>query len=441
MERNHRIAPEAQPPPLEATYVTIVKDIVAKKIPEHKLSFDITLDEINRQITGDGLFQWESKESPGVKFLAGHLQVTPDLIQRIANKSSNSGLTESEDNSQRLQHYVYFIEPAFGIGDDGSALSALDMGIARFIAEMPKVARAKRVSEKPPTVDIFMVGSSTSLGGQATREFVDRVKKKGYDEYGKLYAEFVKEKLVGFDLDKTRIVFQGTSKGAITSDKTFTHLPEEIQERTQLLYDNPAGTHGSGVIERTLRSYGMGVGMAAEIGVRTFAGSVKGSVFAKQKEFYRAIANKLRIPADSEEQKKLKRELFLKGAMKWVALGTPLDNNKRSFSRISTPDPVNIDIGNMARVASGGISDKILRLSRRALILWPGNKKRLTVKEYGAKVGEDGKREKGGRLVFATGNTVHNFPWVRSIDSGSWAQKMEFVENTVLPTSTQLSHS
>src|SRR3989344_5194333 len=129
--------------PLEATYVTIVKDIVAKKIPEHQRSFNIALDEINRQITGEGLFQWESKDNPGVKFLAGHLSVTPDLIQRIASQNSQASEaqhSEEEPADQRLERYTYFVQPAFGIGLDGSALSALDMGIARFIAEMPKVA-------------------------------------------------------------------------------------------------------------------------------------------------------------------------------------------------------------------------------------------------------------------------------------------------------------
>src|SRR4051812_34740523 len=82
------IKPQAEAQnPIEATYVTIVKDIVAKKIPEHQQSFNIALDEINNQITGEGLFQWESKDQPGVKFLAGHLSVTPDLIQRIASQA------------------------------------------------------------------------------------------------------------------------------------------------------------------------------------------------------------------------------------------------------------------------------------------------------------------------------------------------------------------
>jgi len=420
--------PESFPnQPLEATYVTIVKDIVAKKIPEHQKSFNIALDEINRQITGDGLFQWESQENPGVKFLAGHLSVTPELIQRIAsqnNQPSESGQSAEEPADQRLERYAYFVEPSFGLGDDGSALSALDMGIARFIAEMPKVARAIRKGEKPPVVDIFMVGGPTALGGQTTREFVDSVKQNGFSEYGKLYAEFVRQQMAGADLDKTRIVLQGASKGTITSDKTFANLPSDFQTRTQLLYDNPAGTHGNGVIEQTLRSYGMGVGMAAEVGIRMFAGSVRGGAFSGQKEFYRAISARKGIEPDSEEQKKLKGELFMRGELLTIAKGTLLDDEKRSYSRISTPDPVNVNFGNIARVVGGGISERLGEVKDRITGRKLESRRALTAKQNGR------------RLTFATGNTVHNFPWVRSIDSGSWAQKMKYVENSAPPADT-----
>src|ERR1700690_3208203 len=130
MQEKQELQPQK---PLEATYVTIVKDIVAKKIPEHQDSFNIALDEINKQITGKGLFQWESRENPDVKFLAGHLSVTPDLIEKIVGiYQEKSGLTnqksqpEDKNDAQKdgLEHYVYIVQPSFGMGRDGSALSA-----------------------------------------------------------------------------------------------------------------------------------------------------------------------------------------------------------------------------------------------------------------------------------------------------------------------------
>ncbi len=411
--------------PLEAPYVGIVRDIVHKKIPEHARSFDITLDAINEQITGNGLSVWQSKDQPGVGFLAGHLSIDPNLIHRIAGQSEVSQdikAVESEDEEgPGLGHYVYVIEPSFGVGEDGSALSALDMGIARFISEMPKVARAIRAGEKPPKVDIYMVGGPTSLGGQVTPEFVEKVKANGFSEYGALYAEFLKGQVSTNEFDSTRIVLQGASKGAITSDQTFKHLPTEMQQRTQLLYDNPAGTHGQNLPTQIGRSINMGVGMATELLVRQFAGSVRNGAFTSQKEFYRLISKAKGIPQDSEEQARLKSELFLKGEVASLAKGTPLDNDQRSFSKISTPDSVTINFRNMARVVSAPITERAIQIKDRLLGRKLEPRRALTVKGHDR------------RLTFATGNTVHNFPWVRSIDSGAWARKMEYVEDSKLP--------
>lgn len=408
-------------PKLEATYVTIVKDIVAKKIPEHQKSFNTMLNEINGQITGDGLFQWESAREPGIKFLAGHLSVTPELINKIASQNSiskTSELKSDEDDEQKTEHYVYFIEPSFGIGEDGSALSVLDMAIARFVNEMPKVARAIRAGEKSPTIDIFMVGGPAALGGQVTQEFVDRVKANGFSEYGKLYGEFITQNLSSFDLDKTRVVLQGASKGAVTSDLTFKNLPHEIQDRTQLLYDNPGGIQGQNLPSQIGRSINLGLGMGAELGVRAVAGSVRNGAFAEQKEFYNRIKAKQGIAEDSEEQKKLKGELFLKGEIKALAKGTSLDQDQRSFIRISTPDPVNVNFSNIAGVVGGGISERLGEVKDRILARKLGPRRALSA------------TQKGRNITFATGNTVHNFPWVRNIDSGAWARKMEYVENS-----------
>lgn len=419
---------EAEPQThLEVPYVTIVRNIVHEKIPEHAGSFDITLDEINRQlIEGNGFFQWESKAKPGVKFLAGHLSITPDLIQKIASQNmqnsdeslSNQDLGEDE---QRLEHYVYFVQPSFGPPPDGSAISALDMGIDRFIKEMPKVARAMRAGEKPPTVDIFIVGGPTALGAQVTGEFIDEVKKDGFEPYAKIYAEFAEEFLPKDKetLEKTRIVLQGVSKGTVTSDLTTKYLPKEIQDRTQRLYDDTAASHGRNIPTQIGRSINMGVGMAAEIGVRQFKGTVRNAAFAGQKQFYEEIS-KLRHLEDSEEQAKLKGELFTQ-ELKTVAKGTPLNTEQRAYSRISTPDPVNINIRNIGRVIGAGLTEKFL-----------GIKSRITGRELAPRRALVA-NEKGRLLTFATSNTFHNFPWERSIESGSWAQKMEYVENTKTP--------
>jgi hypothetical protein len=112
-----------------------------------------------------------------------------------------------------------------------------------------------------------------------------------------------------------------------------------------------------------------------------------------------------------------------------------LHDDQRSFTRISTPDPVNISFRNMARVFSAPVTERFVQAKDFLLRRKLEPRRALTVKERGRTVDEKGK-EHGGRLTFATGNNIHNFPWVRSVDSGSWAQKMEYVENSGLSSAS-----
>ena len=426
---------------LEAPFVGIVRNIVHEKIPEHTKSFDTTLDEINKQVMGEGLYIYNSQKQPGVSFLAGHLSVTPELINRIAaaHNLEVGGVTpfpepknpSGDTREQKIDHYVYVIQPAFGLGRDGSALSALDMGIARFIHEMPVVAAAIRDGRPAPSVDIHLGGGLTSLGGKATRKLVDRVKgtnghaSEGFEPYAEVYAEFIQDclKRHGIDasaLPTTKIVLQGASKGALTSDLTTHHLPEEIKARTVRLYDNPAGNQERKLGTQVRRALRMGYGMVKEALRRERAKDIPAAAFKTQGDFYDAFAKERHLE-DSPEQAKLKGELFFRlrdflsfhrgGEVRTLAHGTPLDEEQRTFIRVSTPDPVNPDFELKKRV------EEIRSRGENVLGL-----RRIFV----------GKRQ-GNISTFATANVFHNYPWERSIVSGSWAQKMEFVENTHPP--------
>lgn len=427
---------------LEAPFVRIARNITREKLPgQHTESFDMTFDEINRQITGEGLFLHRSKIYEGVSFLAGHLQITPELIEKIAKtRQSKPGYEpparqketpNEEPKEPKIEHYVYFIEPAFGKPPDGSALSALDLAIDRFIKEMPKVAAAIRRGEKPPTIDIYMLGGPAALGASVTKEFVDEVKQSGFEPYGKLYAEFV-EQYLSIDKDtlsKTKVVLQGASKGTITTDQTFKSLSSQIKDdlkgRLQLLYDNPAGTHDTQKSVLNRKTVRLGVGTASELLRRERSHDIPAAAFAGQKQFYDDILRAKRIPQDSKEQKKLKGELFLRGEVKTIAKGTPLDSSQRAFVRISTTDPVNPDFENKRRVDQIRDEEREKLKDAGRLGLKPKPTRGIIAKQNGSE------------LVFATAHTYHNYPWERSVLSGSWSQKMEFVENTPLPKPQQ----
>lgn len=344
--------------PIEAPYVTVVKDIVARKIPEHQESFDILLEEINRQITGEGLSLWESTDQPGVSFLAGRLEITPEIIRGISRNGSFPDV-DPESDLQRLSKHVYFLQPSFGFGNEGNAFSILGYGIDRFIREMPKVARAMKNGEKSPEVEIYLLGNPKAFGGTVSEDYVDSVRENGFSQQGRLYAEFMEDQLDCVHLDRSRIVIQATSKGTITADKTFDYLPDEIKSRTQLLFDNPAATHESGILERALRAYNLGLGSLVEASARRRYGLVRRDALAGRVNFYESIAKLKNIPEDSSEQRRLKRRLLMTGELWNIAKGTPLDSSHRSYTRVPAVDSLYIGLPNLIRLKTSAEDEEI----------------------------------------------------------------------------------
>lgn len=59
------------------------------------------------------------------------------------------------------------------------------------------------------------------------------------------------------------------------------------------------------------------------------------------------------------------------------------------------------------------VTERVIGIKDRLLGRTPEPRRALTIKEHGRRnaIDYDLPRDKGGRLTFATGNIVHNFPW------------------------------
>jgi hypothetical protein len=430
-------------PRLEAPYITAVKAVTRERMPEQAGDFDRFFDAINNELMGNGegrgLFIWESKleKYKGVKFLAAQIHITEKLVRSLSNSKIEAPINGQE---RRLSHLVRFIEPAWGLGNDGSGLSALDMAFSPALDMANTIATAIRNGEVPPTGDIFLLGSLTAIGGETTADFNQAVKQanargEGLDPYGEIFAEFMLEHLPSApdELDKTRIVLEGVSKGTITASRTFAHLPEYLKPKTetikedgkkeykkisrgvQLLLDTPAGLHGSNLptqIGRGLNMLGFVAEALARSSIKIKGRQLRGSTLAKvltetQPQFYRDIGEELGILRPDETQVKLKKELT-NAEIATLVHGTPLDKQERTYIRISTPDPANINFRALRRVFGFGHKDK-----PRAI--------------------QDLVMNEGEMAIFPNSNKLHMWHWLRNIESGSWSRKMDAIVNRQTP--------
>lgn len=411
-EREHGL----EQPKLEAPYVTAVKARVGELVwPEQSQEFNSFFDLINQELMGQGegkgLFVWESKKYSGVKFLAGHIHIDEDWVKRLS-KSEIKDLPIKK--RRRIKSYARFIQPALGGGKDGSGLSALDMAFSPALDITHTIATAIKNGEEPPTGDIYLLGSPTAIGGKTTLMFnvrinASRLQDLGFDPYGEIYAEFMQDHLPKNveELQSTKVVLEGISKGAITADKTANHLIDEVKKRTQVLLDNPAGIHGNSLPTKIGRGANMLL-FLVEAGVREkITRNITGRTLSKtQPQFYRDITQKLNLEEDSEEQKKLKGEL---AKFEYLTLwhGNPINKKEKKYIKVSSPDTANSSFKAARRAFS-------LRFTEKPAI-------------------QDMMYQEGKVKIFPNSNNLHMWPWERSIKSGSWGRKLASIINTQAP--------
>lgn len=345
-QSSHELRPNAE---LTAPYVAAIRSEAKSKIEGHDRSLDIVFDEINKQAI-EGFEINYSEKFPGVSFSSVHLSVTPELIKKI---NPQIAISQQPD---KPEHYVYFLQPAFGKGESGNPYTVLDLGIDRFIREMPRITGALRRGELPPVIDIYLVGAPQAFGGKVTPEWVKDVRKRGFEPHGELYAEFMQKQLPTDpgEIEKTRIIMQGVSKGASTSVATSRNLPEELKKKTQRLYDGPVGIHKRNLPSQIVKSANMIAGMAGEMAARKI-GTILGtditskSLSQTEPQFYKDMAAKFNLSQDDAEQSKLKASCLFPEVLA-LAKGNPVDESERTFIRKPEFDPSNLDLGNLSRI-------------------------------------------------------------------------------------------
>lgn len=396
---------------LSAPYVIAIRQEAKEKITGHEGTIDIIFDEINRQAI-ENFSVNESRQFPGVKFSSLFLQVTPDLIKKInPNLNQNVDPEKPGDQESKPKRYVYFLQPAFGMYPRGNAYSVLDLGIDRFIREISRVTGAMKRGEKPPEIDIYLVGAPHSFAGQVTKEWIDAIKKDGFGPHGRIYAEFMEDHWLkeGTEPARTRVTMQAVSKGSSTSVETSKNLSENLRERTQRLYDIPVGNHERKIVIQALKSTNILAGMTLEmlariIGARIGADPTSKSLFQTEPQFYKDMAKRFNLPQDDPEQSKMKASC-LRPELVALMKGTPFDESKRTFVRQPEFDPVNLNVGNLLRVLTNTVSSR----------------EKLVASQKGL----------GKTLNFPTSRKLHFYAHKKSFTA--WGRIMEFVENSPKP--------
>jgi hypothetical protein len=388
---------------LVATYVSTMQSEAKDKIG-HEKSLGIIFDEINRQaLDSFGTFTsgiYSSKDGR-VSFSTIKLSVTPELVKKL--QIDSIAQPPPDETQQDAKRIIYFLEPAFGMGKTGNAFSVLDIGIDRFIREIPKVAYAMQHGLPVPQIDIFLMGSPLALGGTVSQDWIYEVEDHGFDAHGNLYGEFIKANIPD-NLENTKIIINGADKASVTAERTYHQLPDEIKEHTQALFDIPVGHHAQIPPLQIIKALNMGIGIAGEYAARRLFDRTTKDLTRTEGKFWKDLARLKNIPEDEKGQGRLKFFAFL-AEIRRLVKGTKPDYEERGYYRAPDFDPTNLKLEGMIN----GLVDRL------------GGRERFV-------------RNRGEKLFFPTSRKAHCFPWKDGFHR--WKQVLQFAEgreNPVVP--------
>lgn len=309
------------------TSVASIKDQVLQK--REKLR--VWLDAIDREAVNNfGVF--ESEQNPGVRF-----PFTKIRVGNVASSAQNSPINPEAEKLPRKTVVVFtpFIPPPGGGPDD-----IMNTIYDRVLTALPDIAQ--RDTHKAKNITVYGLGLPTGKWGSVSEEWLSDLKKHGFSEYGKLYAEHLRTVL-----GEGNILFFAGSMGTILASETAKQLPEHW-ENLRLLLNNPAGVHKPTHLPvKGLQVVG---GFGAKAGIRMylpFVDNVVKTSMSGVKQAREALSMVLQqkgmMSYESDEQNALKKTANGQ-AIKFLIKGTPLDtDNFRSYIEQGMLDPAITD--------------------------------------------------------------------------------------------------
>lgn len=298
-----------------------------------KEKLKVWLDAIDKEVINNfGVF--ESQKDPEVRF-----PYTRVLIRNVANSVQDIPASPKEEKAQDKTIVVFtpFIPPPGGGPDD-----IMNTIYDRVLTALPTL--------HTKNITVYGLGLPTSKWGSISDEWLNNLKKNGFSEYGKLYAEFLRT-----FLDGGNILFFAGSMGTVLADQTARQVPE-VWKNLKLLLNNPTGVHDLsgreiklpfvGTIPLSAKGFQVVTGFGLEAGIRMKVPFVddlvkKSMSGAKPagKALFSILQQKGIISYESNQQNALKKKCSLQ-AIKLLMKGNPLDTeNFRSYVEQGAFDP------------------------------------------------------------------------------------------------------
>lgn len=336
------------------------KKSIEGQVLEKREKLRVWLDAIDTEVV-DKFGVFESQKNLGVRF-----PYTKVLVRNVANDVQNSPINPETEKfpGKTVVVFAPFIPPPGGGPND-----IMNTIYDRVLIALPDIT--ERESRHAKNITVYGLGLPTSKWGSISEEWLSDLKKNGFSEYGKLYAEYLREVFGQDSLEsqqKRNVMFFGGSMGTILADQTARQLPE-IWKNLRLLLNNPTGIHNPTLLPA--RGMQVAVGFGAEAGIRMLLDDLVKTSLSGAKPAREALSVILQqkgiMPFESDQQNALK-EAVNRQTIKFLIKGTPLDtDNVRSYIEQGMLDPATTDFKRILFLMSHSKDKRFFKAGKRSL--------------------------------------------------------------------------
>ena len=278
---------------------------------------------------------------------------TAELAKKLYEQYSGESLPpQLTPNSAKKKREFMFT--SLQLVQSGSQFAFMEEPMHQAIKDLPNALTALKEGREPESNIIYTLGSPTNELGTMSEEFLEKIRQgEAFDEFGALYAEFIRAEGLKEREENTEVLLYGQSMGASFATGTAQYLLEEgavtqsrevLQEKQvpflQIRLDMPVG---SSELSPERKKWQIPIGFALDGVITAATDPYLRPVMMKDKAFLSSVQEIFTehgMPlVMSEEQVNLKKE-GIKETVNALREGTPVPKGLKVTKVVGLADPL-----------------------------------------------------------------------------------------------------
>lgn len=353
---------------IRSRYYLPAMNAVNKEYPRDRFpGVENLMDTFFSSVDNEGVGNYSFYEP--TEFQGMRVPYTTVNLESIARKMlAEQGITapEVKQTDEEQKHERIAIYPAWAKHPTGHPFDLWGEVYHQASERLNQTIESIKSGKRPADVQITTLGLPHGFSGQVTKEWLDAITENGFPEYGKMYANLLRES--GFvspdetERSNTKYLFEGVSQGGILADVTVSALPELAPESkkghvSEVLYIPTGFDRNSGLAAKA-RRIRMGLGLAADV-ARVFTQGEQRLEWAQDPKFREGITQVLKEKgidtSVTSEQLELKKACAATDSILMAeGIGLVPSDTRKNVIRGSR-DGVNAKISDVGRDVKRGV--------------------------------------------------------------------------------------